>query len=52
MNEQEIDKQGCFGGALMVIGFLCLLAGIFSGHESIAYFGSLIPLGYLINTTQ
>jgi hypothetical protein len=50
MSEQEIDKQGCFGGALMGIAVLGLLLGIFSGHESVAYLGILIPVGYLINT--
>ena len=48
MSNNEQDKQGCLGGALMAIGIIGLLIGIFSGHESVAYLGSLIPLGYLI----
>ena len=48
MSENEIDKQGCLGVALMVIGAFCLLMGIISGHEGISYLGSLIPIGYLI----
>jgi hypothetical protein len=48
MSNKGLDKQGCFGGALMAIGIIGLLIGIFSGHESVAYLGILIPLGYLI----
>lgn len=48
MSEKEIDKQGCFSAILMIIGILGVLIGIFSGHESVALLGILIPIGYLL----
>ena len=48
----ENEKKGCFGGALMTIGSIGLILGIIYSNGTIANIGFLIPLGYLINSTQ
>ncbi|MDC1203649.1 hypothetical protein N8017_04725 [Crocinitomicaceae bacterium] len=48
MDNQKMDRDGCLGLALMVIGGLGCFMGLVTGTGEFWYVGPLLPIGYLM----
>jgi hypothetical protein len=48
MDNQKMERDGCLGLTLMVIGGLGCFMGLVTGTGEFWYVGPLLPIGYLV----